>query len=123
MWCGSCSGNTSREFYGRLSCRLCGDDRQKAVVFWLVIVPAGKFLRLLIDWHWNFFLLTLKAKLLSFAFDYGRIILQVINFFLQIEIFTRQLFNFLVEAFVLFSLTPQLGECSEIYCEAKNKSE
>jgi len=40
MWCGLCSGNTSRKFFGRLNCWLCGDDRQKAVVFgwWLCLL-------------------------------------------------------------------------------------
>lgn len=42
-WCGLCSGNTSREFYGRVNCRQCGVDRQKAVVCWLVMCRRTDF--------------------------------------------------------------------------------
>ena len=93
----------------------------KRQLFLVGDVPANKFLRLSIRRHWNFFLLTLKAELLGFAFDYGRVILQVIDLLLQIEILGRQFFNFLIEAFVLLGLTVELRKSSKIYCQTKDK--
>ena len=90
----------------KVYCWQCGDDRQKAVFYWLVIVPADKFLRLLSGRHWNFFLLVVatETKFLRLAFDNFFIVLQIVDLFLQIQIFTRDLFDLGIQILVLVYL-------------------
>ena len=75
--------------------------------FWLVIVPADKFLRLFSGRHRNFFLLlrTLESELSGFTLDHIRVVLQVIDLFLKIQVFRSHTFDLGIQAFVLFDLS------------------
>lgn len=89
----------------KANCWLCGDDRQKAVVFWLVIVPANKSLRLFNRRHGNLFLLILasNAKLFGFAFDHACVVLQIVDLFLQVQILRSDLVDLGIQIFILLN--------------------
>ena len=91
--------------------------------FGLVIVPTDKFLRLLSGRHRNFFLLfrTLESELSGFTLDHIRVVLQVIDLFLKVQVFRSYAFDLGIQAFVLIDLSRELGERPEIYRQSYNR--
>jgi hypothetical protein len=89
----------------------------------LVIVPSDKFLRLFSGRHRNFFLLfrTLESELSCFSLDHIPVVLQVIDLFLKVQVFRSYALDLGIQALVLFGLSREVGESSEIYRQTKNR--
>ena len=89
----------------------------------MVIVPAVKVLRLFSCRYRNFFLLcrTAYAEFFGFAFDDARIVLQVIDLFLNVQILRCNFLDLRIQALVLIDFAPQLSERTEIDCQTEQE--